>query len=125
MGLKIKIKARKIKVGDPTKLITKPLEGVTNAAGSHLQNVVQNVGQVVQTPGFAEMAQGAGAAFGVPVPPIGASAFTTRKADFPQQTAPMPQTQNFAPPADNSKLYIIIAAAIGGLAILLVVLKRK
>lgn len=74
---KIKIKAPKIKLGDPTKLITKPIEGLANSQASLAKSVVGNigdvagaavgsVGQVMSQPGAGALLGAAGTAFGMP-----------------------------------------------------------
>jgi hypothetical protein len=127
--------APKITVGDPTKLVTKPIEGIYNATGTVAQSAVSNVGKVLQTPGSAEVIKGAGTVFGIPpqvLDGIGTTAFDTqakqfmdRKADFPsdQSFSSMPQTQNFGGGSNNMLLIFGGIAALG--AILFFALKRK
>lgn len=105
--LKIKISAPKIKVGDPTKLVTAPIEGVANAQGRIAQNAVGNVGKVLSTPGSKELLGGVGAAYGLPgLGGLGTSAndFADRKAPF-EANAPVQSYE--APKNNNMMIYII------------------
>lgn len=135
MGLKIKIKKPslpkislpklpEVKLGDPTKLITKPLEGVQNAVGSVTTNALDNVGKALQSPGAAPVIAGAATAFGGPEAGMLAGNLVSQFQKKPEPDTASPQMLYQNQPSglaiggmDNKTIYLVG----GGLVMVLIV----
>lgn len=77
------------------------------------------VGQAAMSAGLTSLGLPPGLASFMQPTPSAATAFVERKEDF----APMPQTQDFAPP--SNKTPFIIAGLIAAAGVLIFILKRK
>ena len=130
----------KIKVGDPGKLITKPIEGISNTASSVGKSVlvdplvdlgsaaIGGAGKILSDPNAGKVLGVLGSAYGIPnlgntLNPTASSAtsYADRKADFGA-----PVQSNFATPSggSNSMLYIILAA-VAGIGLIFIIKRKK
>lgn len=124
-------------MGDPTKLITKPIEGIVNAVGSvaktgvsatgeTLSAAVGQVGDIMSQPGAGAALAGVGAAFGLPTGPLMglASGFMGQgQASVPEATANAQPQSIVIPsqPAEENDLGMIAMIGGGVLALVLVI----
>lgn len=127
---KLKLKLPKITIGDPTKLITKPIEGVQNAFGSIGGNALDNVGNLLSNPAAAPVLGAAGTAFGGPA--MGglfgslAGNFSKKSEPASEQATPVPIQIGQGPRAkDNTLLYVLIGSGVFGVLIMVLFLKSK
>lgn len=140
-----KISAPKITM-DPSKLVTKATEGVTNLntqiIGSQVKAVsdlagqaVGGVGQVMSQPGAGALLGAAGTAFGIPGAGLLAGAFTGQSQANPgpnySSAIPAQQMPIVIPSSPSqgsgidSNMMMMIGAGVGGLVLIMVFLNLK
>lgn len=127
IGKTFKKAVPKITIGDPTKLITKPIEGIYNAAGTVASSAIKNVGGVAGTavgqvgnalsqPGAGAVLGAVGSAYGIPG--LGGLAEQFSKKEEPSIGSP----QVIMPPSSAEKNTPIIIAGVGGVLLIAMIL---
>lgn len=137
MGFKIKIKAPKIKVGDPSKLLTKATEGASNAFSSTVNAAivkpttdiasaaVGGVGQVMSQPGAGELLGAAGAMYGIPGLGGLASAFQKPQVVTQDQPSGIMYSPSVSAESNPNKMLYIGGGVAAFALIALILFKNK